>query len=162
MTATTTEIQEFAEKLIPGDAPGQFAIRAVVADALRQWEVREAEPGRRQTFLPTSDGQLDRINDPSDLEAFRVAYGLRTDWHEPDNSGVTAYVIGDHLDNAMGSGVDHTFGELNVVLTHTQAYDDKLGAIHLPIAVVNLATLLSWATDGHRSAKALTEATAQR
>lgn len=148
MNATTTEIQEFAEKLVPGDAPGQFAIRAVIVDALRQWEAREAEPGRRQTFLPTSDDQLDRINSPVELEDFRRAYGLRPDWHEPDNNGVTAYVVGDHLDNAMGPTVERGFGELNVVLASEQSSGTSFEhATFLPIAVVNLATLLSWATD---------------
>jgi hypothetical protein len=147
--------QSVITELIPQDAPGAIGLRAV-ADAAIQRYVQATQDGasrRKQVFLPTSDGMLDRINDPAELEAFRTAYGLRTDWHEPDNNGITAYVIGDHLDNAMGPTVERGFGELNVVLVHEQTYNDVQGSVFLPIAVVNLATLLGWATDGARASQ---------
>jgi hypothetical protein len=34
-----------------------------------------------------------------------VTYGCRPDMHEPDEQSVKAYVIGDHLDNAMGAAI---------------------------------------------------------
>jgi hypothetical protein len=76
------------------------------------------------------------IDSMEDLEAFRVEYGLRPDWHEPDEQEISARIVGDHLDNAMGPtlGDAGETGELNVLLTH-----DGQG-----VAVVNLATLLSW------------------
>lgn len=76
-----------------------------------------------------------RIDAPDQLAAFAGVYGLRHDWHEPDESGIDAYVVGDHLDNAERASIHVT--ELNVVLTHDG------GAV----AVVNLADLLSWAAS---------------
>lgn len=76
------------------------------------------------------------IQNLADLARWANDHGLRPDWHEPDEQGVSARVVGDHLDNAMGSTIEHNVGELNVVLT-VNGKDD---------AVVNLATLLGWAT----------------
>lgn len=76
------------------------------------------------------------IQNLADLARWANDHGLRADWHEPDEQGVSARVVGDHLDNAMGSTIEHNVGELNVVLT-VNGRDD---------AVVNLATLLSWTT----------------
>jgi len=80
------------------------------------------------------DVSLTRINDPQALADFAIEHGLRSDWHEPDEREISARVVGDHLDNAMGPTVDRNCGELNVVLT-------KDGE---DVAVVNLATLLAW------------------
>lgn len=146
MTATTTEITEFVSGLVPGSAPGQHAIRAVIEDALRQWESREQEPGPQRTYLPTSDAQLGRPRTRSDLEDFRLAHGIREDWHAPDEQGITAYVVGDFLDNAFGGTVDHNHGELNVVICKEVEAAD-VHYVYRPVAVVNLATLLSWATS---------------
>jgi hypothetical protein len=81
---------------------------------------------------------MKNINSVDDLLTFAEEHKLRRDWHEPDEQDVNAQVIGDYLDNAMGSTMDHNCGELNVVLT-------KNGK---GVAVVNLATLLAWATHG--------------
>lgn len=86
------------------------------------------------------DVSLVRINEPGDLALFADQHRLRPDWHEPDEQEVSARVVGDHLDNAMGPTVDHNCGELNVVLI-------KEGK---DVAVVNLATLLAWATERGR------------
>jgi len=36
------------------------------------------------------------------LRRFAKRHGMRHDWHEPDEQGVTAKVVGSKLDNAMG------------------------------------------------------------
>ena len=63
--------------------------------------------------------------------------GCREDFHEPDEQDITAKVIGDHLDNAMGSCInDEPFlsQEYLVLLTR----DNKT-------EVFNLATLIALA-----------------
>lgn len=79
-----------------------------------------------------------RINNIAELARWANDHGLRPDWHEPDEQGVSARVVGDHLDNAMGAAAAaaENVGELNIVLT---VYGKDA-------AVVNLATLLSWAS----------------
>lgn len=74
----------------------------------------------------------------------------RKDWHEPDNQGVTAEVLGSSLDNAMGSIAEdghleawtrkadkEGYGEFLVVLQNEEG--DKLE--------VNLAWLLAMASE---------------
>lgn len=78
------------------------------------------------------------------LAEFARRYGMRPDWHEPDEQGVGARVIGTHLDNAFGAEAGrrvhsgHDFTEFNVVLT----VEDEDGNPQ-DRGVVNLATLLS-------------------
>lgn len=79
------------------------------------------------------------IQDAQALADFAEEHALREDWHEPDEQNIGARIIGTHLDNAMGSttGFEHVeHGEFNVILT----VDGE------DTAVVNLATLLSFAT----------------
>ena len=85
------------------------------------------------------------IDDGRLLSEFAQKHGLRPDWHEPDEQGVGARVIGTHLDNAFGAmagrrvGMDgHDFTEFNVVLT---VEDDD--GVPQDAAVVNLASLLA-------------------
>lgn len=75
-----------------------------------------------------------------DLDNFAIEYGIPGDWHEPDNAGINARIIGTHLDNAMGDTIkleNETYGEYNVVFT----YEDE------DVAVINLANLLRYATQ---------------
>lgn len=92
--------------------------------------------------------ELLRLQNPQALAGFATLYGLRHDWHEPDESNISARIIGKHLDNAMGSTTRHEHaewgGEFNVVLTRM---DDTDREIQEDLAVVNLATLLSWAAQ---------------
>lgn len=62
------------------------------------------------------------------VELFRTL-GVRNDWHEPDEQGVSAQVVGTTFDNAGCRG------EIMVTI-----YKDES-----PVATVNLATLFSWA-----------------
>jgi hypothetical protein len=73
----------------------------------------------------------------------RLAHDLRVrpDWHEPDEQGVDARIIGHSLDNAMGStvreiGENNEAGEFNVIITREG----------VDVAVINLANLLAWAS----------------
>lgn len=82
------------------------------------------------------------------LEVTRTL-AVRSDWHEPDEQGVTAVVHGTELDNAGFWGFEFAIHaqdepryapsqELWIELRH----DSK------PVAEVNLADLLAWATAG--------------
>lgn len=76
----------------------------------------------------------------------KLAHDLRVrpDWHEPDEQNVNARIIGTHLDNAMGSTTlplpeddpNNPNGEYNIVVTRDGT----------DVAVINLASLLSWAS----------------
>lgn len=94
---------------------------------------------------------VEQIRDPHDLEVFRERHNLRPDWHEPDEQGIGARIIGRHLDNAMGSTTRHEHaewgGEFNVVLTFVEYNEESNEAPPRDLAVVNLATLLSWAAQ---------------
>jgi hypothetical protein len=76
------------------------------------------------------------IETPNDLRLFAEQFALREDWHEPEEQGVDAEVVGNHLDNAFGVGSERREpSEFVVVLKHEGE----------GVAKVNLATLLSWA-----------------
>lgn len=97
---------------------------------------------------PTAEYQgIAQIHNGEQLRALFNELGLRPDWHEPDNQGISATVHGGSFDNAMAAGWglirtsefvdDDSHYEMNVVLR-------KDGQ---PIAVVNLATLFALATN---------------
>lgn len=65
-----------------------------------------------------------------ELNTFAAKYRLRNDWHEPDEQGVTAEVVGGKLDNAGGLPLEKTV----ILKVHNE---EKLR--------VNLATLLALA-----------------
>lgn len=62
---------------------------------------------------------------------------VRDDWHEPDESYITARVFGTELDNAFGSSLmdptESSFQEMVIVL-----YQNKR-----PVCTLNLATVLA-------------------
>lgn len=76
-----------------------------------------------------------------DLLDFKKKFGLRNDWHEPDEQHITAKITGLHFDNAMGESVAGQ--ELTVVLYFDHGDDSGGNTEELRI---NLATLLSMAT----------------
>lgn len=52
----------------------------------------------------------------------KITWGCRDDMHEPDEQGLKARVVGDHLDNAFGDHIDAKaiiggFQELVVILS---------------------------------------------
>jgi hypothetical protein len=86
-----------------------------------------------------------RINERSELQALARELGVRKDWHEPDEQGVTARVLGDDFDNAgfWGTYKDElvTYGEGKQELWVEISKDGK------PVAEINLATLLAIASE---------------
>lgn len=85
---------------------------------------------------------MKRINNRRELRALAKDLRVSPDWHEPDQQGVDARVEGSHLDNAgfwpdreYPALVEYGGTELCVILT----------ADGEDVAVVNLATLMSWA-----------------
>lgn len=97
---------------------------------------------------PANRGRPVPLENQEDLVRIARELGVRDDWHEPDEIGVYARVIGDHLDNAMGSTHDRNCGEYNVILTRWDTDQDG----EQDVAVVNLATLLSWAARAGETA----------
>jgi hypothetical protein len=86
-----------------------------------------------------------RVSTRAQLQGVADALGVRADWHEPDEQEVTAVVHGDNFDNAGFWGHDSrgtpvTFGEGQQEMWIELRRDGH------PVAEVNLATLLAWAT----------------
>lgn len=98
----------------------------------------------------------------SRAELVELAKRLRVGmWHEPDEQNVTASVHGVHLDNAGSWPLSHASrymrpGELAELPSYgipdpqpTPAHTELYVTIHQdgePLAHINLATLLSWAS----------------
>lgn len=90
---------------------------------------------------------VESINSRLDLESVAERLGTRGNWHEPDEVGVSAVVVGTTLDNACGNdiragAVESDYQEMIVLLKK----DDAV------VAKVNLANLLAWAEGGKRDA----------
>lgn len=84
-----------------------------------------------------------RITERSELVELAGELGVRVDWHEPDEQGVTASTHGVTFDNAgfwgkpyLSSFDGHEFTEQYAVLYRGDE----------PVAAVNLATLFAWAS----------------
>jgi len=80
------------------------------------------------------------INSKEELKRLAKDLGVRGDWHEPDEQGVTANVIGKILNAGfygLNCSLPNKNQELCVVL-----YQDKK-----PVAEIDLATLLAFACD---------------
>lgn len=114
----------------------------------RRSDAEMADEGWEPIQTTSDPVPVPMIREPYDLMMFRNQHGVREDWHEPDNQNISARIIGRHLDNAMGSTTRHEHtdwgGEFNVVLTRMDETDRE---IQEDLAVVNLATLLSWAAQ---------------
>lgn len=81
-----------------------------------------------------------RITSRQELVELAGELRVRSDWHEPDEQGVTASVYGDTFDNAG-------FWPQNRGSAYV--YDEKYVTIKkdgIAVADVNLATLFAWAT----------------
>ena len=81
------------------------------------------------------------IKELNELREFKEKFGLRDDWHEPDEQCITAKVTVLHFDNAMGTSVAGE--ELTVVLyfDHGEEHGGKTEELR-----INLATLLAIAS----------------
>jgi hypothetical protein len=98
-----------------------------------------------------ADNEIRRISTRDDLVALANELGVRSDWHEPDNQGVTAEVRGASFDNAGFWGIRdeadslarHGHGGAKGVEMYVVIHqEDGL------TAEINLATLFSWASWG--------------
>lgn len=95
---------------------------------------------------------MKKIMTRQELVDLAAELGVRHDWHEPDEQGITARVFGDSFDNAMGPG--YFYGtppdehcELTVELKRLEYDDHGQAVVGEPIAQINLATLLAWASQ---------------
>jgi hypothetical protein len=102
--------------------------------------------------------EIQRITTRDDLVALANKLGMRADWHEPDEKGVTARFYGKDFDNAG------FWGEAEIErVKHERArgYAAGLNGLEMWVAVfhdgervaeVNLATLFAFATgfEGER------------
>ena len=76
-----------------------------------------------------------------------ITRDCRPDMHEPDDQGIKAHVIGDHLDNAMGSSIIEPLLEQHaheiVVIIRRKDYDPPLYRFNLAdlIAMARIAEL---------------------
>ena len=123
-------------------------IRAVTEALIAQDAEDAAGPvdSEETQAVPALDWENGDGTDGHLLAQFAAEHGLRPDWHEPDEQGVGARIIGTHLDNAFGAMAGRSispfdgreFGEFNIVLT---VEDDE--GVPQDAAVVNLASLLA-------------------
>ena len=98
---------------------------------------------------------MKKINNAKELNELAKELGVRPDWHEPDEQEVNARIIGSHLDNAMGADPDadkkvdvYHRPDGSVRTLHWGEYNVVISQKDKDVAVVNLATLLSWGSRG--------------
>jgi hypothetical protein len=91
---------------------------------------------------------VERINDRERFIAFASEIGVRPDWHEPDEQGITARVEGTSgdFDNAgfWPASAEFPSAELHVIFSRL---DVETGVRGRDLACVNLATLCAWAAQ---------------
>lgn len=83
---------------------------------------------------------MKRITERSELVELARELGVRKDWHEPDEQEVDVEVYGSDFDNAGFWPSDQAAGD--ILERHVIISKDR----H-PVAAVNLATLLAWASE---------------
>jgi hypothetical protein len=95
---------------------------------------------------------MQRITNRRELVELAKKLGVRDDWHEPDEQGITAEVRGLSFDNAgfwpheAHPGLNDLSQEQYVVLQRqTYNHDGELSDPE-DLACINLATLCAWAT----------------
>jgi len=84
-----------------------------------------------------------------DDRLLQITRGCRPDMHEPDEHGIKARIVGDHLDNAFGEdirieAIEGNFQEFVVILERDTNHGRKTEKF-------NLATLIALARLGARS-----------
>jgi hypothetical protein len=91
-----------------------------------------------------------RLDSAQELAALAGNLGLRPDWHEPDEHGVTATVHGTDFDNTGFWGT----GQIPVRAgTPGEELWVELSQHGEPAAEVNLATLFAWAVQGAKDSQ---------
>lgn len=119
--------------------------------AARVREAREAIQADAGTL------EMKIITRQSELADLADELGVRFDWHEPDEQGLSARVEGSNFDNAGHwptqdtAYPDHV--ELHVILSQAPECTGMCGVECLcdreprDVAAINLATLLAWASE---------------
>jgi hypothetical protein len=99
-----------------------------------------------------------RLDSAQELAALAGNLGLRPDWHEPGEQGVTAAVHGTpgDLDNAGFWGTRQDSGMLRELVTYGEGRQElwvELSQHGETVAEVNLATLFAWAVQGAKDSR---------
>lgn len=100
--------------------------------------------------MPTK--KIKDIQSVQDLKDFAETYGLRKDWHEPDEESIHAEVIGHSFDNAGFYGLDHYLGKE----FSSPEYSELAVVFYFgnkPVAMVNLASLCAMAAGTWKERK---------
>lgn len=85
---------------------------------------------------------VQKVTTRAELIALKRALGVRDDWHEPDEQGVDAVIAGKSFDNAgFWPAESNPFAAPEVIEQYVIICRGGQS-----VAVVNLATLFSWAT----------------
>ena len=92
------------------------------------------------------DRTIKHITDREEFQALARGFGVRPDWHEPDEQMVTARVYGESFDNA-GFPVSDDWQELINKGEMTVVFYNTIDRIHTPVAMVLLANLCAWASQ---------------
>lgn len=87
-----------------------------------------------------------RVNTREQLITLARRLKVRPDWREPDGQAVTARVYGDDLDNAGFWGHDAQGSLVTYGAGHQELWVE-ISQDGQPIAEINLATLLAWASE---------------
>lgn len=93
---------------------------------------------------------MQRITEQHQLRALAKSLGMREGWHEPDEQDVTAVVKGNNFDNAGFWPEDNALIPRQADDTPCKPIVEKHVIIRhqgKPVAAVNLATLLGWASE---------------
>lgn len=88
-----------------------------------------------------------RITTREELVELARELGVRDDWHEPDEQDLAAKVFGSRFDNSGDWAIwtETADQELHVIIYRTQQRAGRNVPVE-PVAAVNIATLLAWAT----------------
>lgn len=81
--------------------------------------------------------KIETINYKEELVVLAKRLGLRKDWHEPDEQGISAKAFGTCFDNAGFWGLQDE-GEIINDEMFIVLYEDEI-----PVAEINLATLFA-------------------
>ncbi|MFD6636740.1 hypothetical protein ACFWDN_13060 [Micromonospora chalcea] len=120
----TDEVREAISKLL---AEADFEERGIVEQVIKRAGLK---PKPR------------RITTQDELAKLADELGVRLDWHEPDEKGVTARLEGYNLDNAGSWPKEDGRPAVEMCVIIKKGEDE--------VAAVNIATLLGWASADRR------------
>lgn len=86
---------------------------------------------------------MDKIDEDFAGRLLQITSSCRYDMHEPDEQDISAFVVGNHLDNACGDRI-----EINQILGRYQEYIVIINKNGQKTELFNLATLIAYARIG--------------